>query len=1163
MIPDANVSTLELSNDSLTPGFSTPQQDAFTGAVAYDPQLDRLFVTGRASSLPFSAISIIDPATASVAGAINDTACLNAFEYNALLFDPNDGLLYTPCFDHGLDGFDPATGALVSHVALDGISAGPDCAGYTPIAVAIAAAYPLHDLFVAVVGCDNSSAGPPTSPLTLNIVDDRTNTVALNVTLPVTTSGYGFEQMLGTECIAFDNQSGEVYLDTGLTVGGAVVDIVDPLTGHLAGSVVVDAYPATGSVLPSAYVSALSSVVAAGVHPGSGNGTGLFRVDLKSGVGVPILTWFGTTPTGGLSRAPAVRPGWLTAGPGSGENLTVSAALPGIGTRTLIYNLTSKVEVDNLSTDFLGPSAYDAADQVLYAVDAAGDAVVGLGGVPTHVVSEIALGVAAYAAAIDPSTETLYLAAGSVCGTPVEYGGGIGSCPYERVDTIPMSTERVAGSWSLPAGLAQAVAFDPANQELYSSMVCGVWNGSAPCGPHNATALVESFRSTGVPVAQGAIGLPPGPGGIDEEGVAFDSAAGDLLISNEAAHGDMLLAVNATTLGVVGSFSLGHSSSGPATVEYDAHDNLVLVGYRCFTSLAPLRESVCLDSYNGSTYALQASTALPGSETLGFFGNGPIAYDPLNDTVFASNGSAVFTIRAATDTIAGSFSAFGADALQFDSANGALYTLGFVLTEINATSDHVLSAYLVSAPYTSPTGFVVDPVSGTAVVWNFGDGTVLFVPGPGPARYDVGFVRSGLPDSTPWTVSLDGQNETGVGPLSFVVPNGTYSYRIDAIDGYRATGLPYAGNITVLGSNVTEPTVVFRASVYPITFSELGAPSASGWTVALDQLSGTPYAGPCTGCLNSSTQRSFLGTNGTYHYLLESLGRHLRIVGVPPTGEINITGAPIGLTFELESGSTPALAFHERGLPSGTKWCVSLFAVSRTCSTTTSIRWGNLTPAVYAYRVSPVAGYNVSRASGIVHITPMGGSVGVKFSPAKYLVSVVESGLRNGTRWGAEIDGKSLSGKHRLVTLDLPNGTYGYATARVPGYVGSSAGTIVVNGTGASVDVQFNAVLYILTFTESGLPPGSNWSVTLGTTTVYSTNATLRFHEPNGTYYFRVASVGGYRPSPGHQSVRVDGAPASVAVSYRSSGAVPLRSSPAALPAVGPVGDPARRAAVA
>ena len=49
---------------------------------------------------------------------------------------------------------------------------------------------------------------------------------------------------------------------------------------------------------------------------------------------------------------------------------------------------------------------------------------------------------------------------------------------------------------------------------------------------------------------------------------------------------------------------------------------------------------------------------------------------------------------------------------------------------------------------------------------------------------------------------------------------------------------------------------------------------------------------------------------------------------------------------------------------------------------------------------------------------------------------------------------------------------------------------------------------YHVTFTETGLPSGTSWSVTLAGSTQSSTTGTIQFSKANGTYAFTVSATG-------------------------------------------------------
>lgn len=72
---------------------------------------------------------------------------------------------------------------------------------------------------------------------------------------------------------------------------------------------------------------------------------------------------------------------------------------------------------------------------------------------------------------------------------------------------------------------------------------------------------------------------------------------------------------------------------------------------------------------------------------------------------------------------------------------------------------------------------------------------------------------------------------------------------------------------------------------------------------------------------------------------------------------------------------------------------------------------------------------------------------------------------------------------------------------------------------------------YDVTFSETGLPASTTWSVTLGGSTQSSTGAIV-FSERNGTYSYTVGSVSGYAPSPASGSVTVSGAASSQPITW-------------------------------
>jgi len=73
---------------------------------------------------------------------------------------------------------------------------------------------------------------------------------------------------------------------------------------------------------------------------------------------------------------------------------------------------------------------------------------------------------------------------------------------------------------------------------------------------------------------------------------------------------------------------------------------------------------------------------------------------------------------------------------------------------------------------------------------------------------------------------------------------------------------------------------------------------------------------------------------------------------------------------------------------------------------------------------------------------------------------------------------------------------------------------------------------YTVTFTESGLPSKTSWSVTLNGNLESSTGTSISFTEPNGTYSYSVGSVSGYTSSPSSGKVTVKGVPIGVPITF-------------------------------
>ena len=143
-------------------------------------------------------------------------------------------------------------------------------------------------------------------------------------------------------------------------------------------------------------------------------------------------------------------------------------------------------------------------------------------------------------------------------------------------------------------------------------------------------------------------------------------------------------------------------------------------------------------------------------------------------------------------------------------------------------------------------------------------------------------------------------------------------------------------------------------------------------------------------------------------------------------------------------------------------------------------------------------------------------------------VTFVENGLPPGGSWGIALsDGQSANSTGLEVEFNLANGSYNF-TSRTngTGYIGSPLnGTIQVAGAPVQQYVVFFEFSYIALFPETGLPPGTLWTVNVtGESSFVSTASSLSVTEPNGSYSFVAASSGsGYRSVAGNFTIRGSG----------------------------------------
>ncbi len=159
-------------------------------------------------------------------------------------------------------------------------------------------------------------------------------------------------------------------------------------------------------------------------------------------------------------------------------------------------------------------------------------------------------------------------------------------------------------------------------------------------------------------------------------------------------------------------------------------------------------------------------------------------------------------------------------------------------------------------------------------------------------------------------------------------------------------------------------------------------------------------------------------------------------------------------------------------------------------------------------------------------------------SPPTYAVTFTESGLPANTSWSVELAGAAVSSLSSTIAFSVVSGTYAYSTT-VAGYIATpSSGSLTVSGAAvhqAIVCARAAAGSYNVTFTESGLPLGTSWSITLNGATTSSATSSTGVAVPSGTYGYTVGEMSNYSSNPSSGSVTVNGTSTGPAIVFSST----------------------------
>ena len=721
-------------------------------------------------------------------------------------------------------------------------------------------------------------------------------------------------------------------------------------------------------------------------------------------------------------------------------------------------------------------------------------------------------------------------------------------------------------------GGTQVSVVDGSNQTVMSKVnVAQIAAYGIVYDPVAGDVYVAGGTDNDVKVLDGSNGsvLATIPSYYTADGVAFDPESRVVYVANQGSNN--ISVIDPSTRTAIASLDVAPnpflSTGGPA-------NGTVFVGAACPGGLAEL---------NGTTGQIQMCLSIPGRVA-------GLTYDGQNGRLYVSDGNSNITV---VDTSNGKILDriylgdrpywAGTWVMALDPQNGTLFVPNYDwgnMSVLNLTTDSVVKT-IPAGP--QPEVAVYDPIDGSIWVSEFNSpgyvdrfnaSTYNSLPRLSVPSYPEGMVYD--PNSREMYVADSGAAEVSVfsaanGSLIATIPVGTndYSLGLDptadiilcanagsnnvtlidgtthSVMGFVPTGLwprsvAFAAGtgFAILPDQNSGAVTLLRiqsgpvASAFPVTFSEMGLPSGTPWSVSLG------------GLVRSSSNASitFEEPNGSLPF---SVGAVAGLTATPGSGVLVVTGGAVTSTIAF-STATYTVTFVESGLTAGASWSVILGGIELT-STNSSIV-AERADGVYTYTIPPVGGRTATPSSESIQVSGLPVTVPVTFGFPTYRVSFVETGLALGTNWSVSVNGHDGYSTGISMVFELLDGPYNFTVATSAPYIFSpKTGSFNVSGAPSTITVTFRAS-YAVTFHETGLPNGTTWTVTLNGTPVGSSTASVAFFEPDGSYAFRVSVPSGYVANVTSGVEVVNGGPRSVLIGYSvqvgSSGPLLTRAAP-------------------
>ena len=301
-------------------------------------------------------------------------------------------------------------------------------------------------------------------------------------------------------------------------------------------------------------------------------------------------------------------------------------------------------------------------------------------------------------------------------------------------------------------------------------------------------------------------------------------------------------------------------------------------------------------------------------------------------------------------------------------------------------------------------------------------------------------------------------------------------------------------------------------------------------------MGGVPKSLTTNGGTDSLTWTGLI--NNTYPYSISDVpGWHQTAIAY--NGNVVVNGASVTEPTLVFTKSLYSVTFSESGLPPGETFQVTVGSSieSLTSDGVTDSLLFTVANGSYSYSIADISGWHQTTL-------PHGGSVLVD----RRRGNGADPRLPRGELY-PDVHRVGASSGNQLVAYDQQHHAqfhdadhhvqraewyvHGYTVSYVAGYSPAAhTGSEHVNGAALSAGVPFTQVTYAVTFTESGLPPSTAWSITINSHAVSSVTPMVVFHLPNGTFGYAIDYVSGWVPTVPTGSFPVTGGPVSLGVSF-------------------------------